>query len=64
MSQHYPVMVSNSKQEKHHINYNLQHFHMEGLGSLNFIALSCIHKISFKLKIKHECLKLRYPQDS
>ena len=61
MSQHCPVMIYDSKQEKHHINNNLQLFHTGGLGSFNFIALSCIHKISFKLKSKHECLKIRYP---
>ena len=61
MLQHCPVMISNSKQEKHHINNNFELFHKEGLGSFNFIALSCTHKISFKLKSKHEHLKIRYP---
>ena len=53
-------MISNSKQANHHINNNLQFFHKGELDSFNFIALSCIHKISFKLKSKHECLKIRY----
>ena len=61
ISQHCPFMISSSKQEKCHINNNLQLFHKGELGSFNFIALSCIHKISFKLKSKHELLKIRYP---
>ena len=48
-------------QDKGPCNNNLQLSHKGGLGSFNFIALSCIHKISFKLKSKHEHLKIRYP---
>ena len=65
MSEHCPFMISNSKQEKHHINNNLQLFHKGGLGSYNFSVLDyytiTLLQNGCKLKSKHKRLEIRYP---
>ena len=47
-------MIPNSKQENIILITNFDFF-------IGFIAVSCIHKISFKLKSKHEHYEIKYP---